>query len=122
VNVLVDSSVWIAHFRKPDATLAELLEQDQVLVHPMVLAELACGTPPEPRARTLDDVSQLRPCRQATLAEVMDFIDREKIYGLGCGVADMHLLASTLVTPSAKLWTRDKRLSGLADRFGIAYQ
>ncbi len=52
----------------------------------------------------------------------MDFIEREKLYGLGCGLVDVALLASTLITPGAMLWTLDKRLTVLAGRFGVAYQ
>lgn len=48
-------------------------------------------------------------------------MEREKLYGLGCGLVDMTLLASTLLTAGAQLWTLDKRLANLADRFGVAY-
>ena len=52
----------------------------------------------------------------------MEFIEREQLYGLGCGLVDMVLLASTLITPGAELWTLDKRLAGLAERFGVMHQ
>jgi hypothetical protein len=52
----------------------------------------------------------------------MEFIEREKLYGLGCGLVDMALLASTLITPGAELWTLDKRLADLAGSFGAAYR
>ena len=41
--VLVDTSVWVAHFRDKNADLASLLHSDQVLCHPLVIGELACG-------------------------------------------------------------------------------
>lgn len=119
--VLIDTSVWVAHFRQHNAALASLLASDQALTHPMVLGELACGTPPE-RQRTLSDLSMLQPAQQASLREVMDFIDLERLYGLGCGLVDMTLLASTLLTPGASLWTLDKRLADLAERFKVAHQ
>ena len=120
MNVLVDTSVWIDHFRKGNDALANLVVLDLVLTHPMVISEIACGTPPE-RTRTLNDMGLLRSCTQASLGEVMAFIDRENLYGLGCGLVDLVLLASTLMTPGAVLWTFDKRLAGLAGRFGAAY-
>lgn len=52
----------------------------------------------------------------------MDFIEREKLYGFGCGLVDMVLLASTLITPGAELWTLDKRLAALSERFGVMHQ
>lgn len=122
MSVLIDTSVWVDHFRKRNDILVDLLEKDLAQGHPMVLAELACGTPPAPRLRTLQSMGLLRPCHQASLQEVMDFIEREKLYGLGCGLIDICLLASTLMTPGAQLWTLDKRLGTMAERFGVAFQ
>ena len=75
MNVLIDTSVWIDHFRNGNVTLVELVEADLALNHPMVTAELACGTPPQPRAQTLYSISLLRPCNPASLEEVVNFID-----------------------------------------------
>ena len=71
--------------------------------------------------KTLSDLASLRQPQQATLREVMDFIEREKLYGEGCGIVDMSLLASTLITPGSELWTLDKCLSSLSLRFGVMY-
>lgn len=121
MSVLVDTSVWSDHFRRPNAVLAELIVLDQALTHPMVIGELACGTPPEPRFRTLGDMGLLLPANQATFSEVNDLIEREKLFDLGCGLVDLSLLASTLITPGAMLWTLDKRLCALSSRFGVCF-
>jgi len=121
MTVLVDTSVWADHFRRPNAVLAELMVLDQVLTHPLVVGELACGTPPEPRLRTLGDMALLLPADQAAPAEVRDFIEREALFDLGCGWIDLTLLASTLMTSSALFWTLDKRLASLATRFGVCF-
>ncbi|MCA7888887.1 PIN domain-containing protein [Burkholderia contaminans] len=121
MSVLVDTSVWVEHFRRPLPALAQLLHVDGALTHPLVILELTCGTPPEPRARTLGDLGLLRQTRLASPAEVADWIERERLYGLGCGAVDCTLLASTLLTPSARLWTRDRRLAQLAERFDVRY-
>ena len=121
MSVLIDTSVWSDHFRRRNGILVELIELYQALTHPMVVGELACGTPPEPRARTLSDIDLLQPANQASLSEVREFIEREKLFGLGCGLVDFALLASTLITPGALLWTLDKRLAGVATRFGCAF-
>ena len=120
--VLVDTSVWVNHFRRRDSALVALLQADRVVIHPLVIAELACGTPPEPRTRTLGDLELLQPAQQATLTEVRALIEREHLYGLGCGLVDLLLLASVMLTPAAQLWTLDKKLDALAVRFGVAYQ
>jgi predicted nucleic acid-binding protein len=122
MSVLIDTSVWIDHFRRGNDALVDLIGLDLALTHPMVILEIACGTPPAPRIQTLSSITLLQPCNQASLSEVMDFIELEKLYGLGCGLVDMALLASTLITPDAELWTLDKRLAQLARRFGAAHR
>jgi predicted nucleic acid-binding protein len=121
MSVLIDTSVWIDHFRNANSALVDLMELDLALTHPMVILEIACGTPPA-RAQTLSDMKFLQRCNQASLPEVMAFIEHEKLYGLGCGLVDMVLLASTLITPGTEFWTLDKRLADLATRFGVAHQ
>lgn len=121
MNVLIDTSVWVDYFKHGNKNLIELMSLDFAMTHPMVLLELACGTPPAPRQQTLQDIGLLRHCQQATLTEVMIFIELEKLYGLGCGLVDMSLLASTLLTPDTQIWTLDKRLLQLATRFRVAY-
>ncbi|HHT8902602.1 PIN domain-containing protein [Burkholderia cenocepacia] len=121
MSVLVDTSVWVEHFRRPLPALIQLLRVDNVLTHPLVILELTCGTPPEPRARTLGDLALLRQTRLATPGEVADWIERERLYGRGCGAVDCTLLASVLLTSSTRLWTRDRRLAQLAEKFGVHY-
>ncbi len=121
MNVLVDTSVWVDHFKNSNTKLRELLNQDNVLSHPMIIGELACGTPPAPRPRTLNDIKLLKMANQANFNEILGFIERDKIYGMGCGFVDISLLASVLITPDTMLWTLDKRLSKLAKRYNISY-
>ncbi len=121
MNVLVDTSVWVAHFRRSNDTLVNLIARDGVLGHPLVLAEIACGTPPAPRQLTLGYMALLGQAHVASWAEVMAFIEREKLYGLGCGYVDIALLASACITPDAALWTMDKKLLNLARRFSVQF-
>lgn len=103
------------------AALVDLIERDRVLGHPFVLAEIACLTPPAPRERTLGDMALHGQAHVASGTEVMAFIEREKLYGLGCGFVDIALLASACITPDATLWTLDKKLFDLATRFGVQF-
>lgn len=121
MNILVDTSVWVDHFKHGNDNLAHLIQSDFALIHSMIILELACGTPPAPRQQTLSDIALLRRCNHATSDEVLTLIEREKLYGLGCGLVDISLLASTLLTPDAQLWTEDKRLASLAMRFGVDF-
>jgi hypothetical protein len=121
-GVLVDTSVWIDHFRRRNESLVNLLTLDLALTHPMIVTELACGTPPAPRARTLTDIATLPQARQASLHEVRELTEREQLFGLGCCLVDLALLTSALLTPGSQLWTQEKRLLQLANRFGVTYQ
>jgi predicted nucleic acid-binding protein len=119
--VLADSSVWVEHFRKTNGMLQSLLATDQVLSHPLILLEIACGSPPAPRERTLSDLKKLRQSVIATTEETLELIERGRLQDLGCGAVDMCLLASVLLTPNTLLWTVDKALDVLAARFGVAF-
>ena len=84
--VLADSSVWGSAFpRKPNDTLQSLLAADQLLCHPLIVLELACGTPPGPRERTLGDLKTLQTSVVATTEETFELIERERLQDLGCG-------------------------------------
>jgi len=110
--ILVDTSIWVDHLRKGDARLKTFLGAGQVVIHPFVLGELALGNLRQRNAV----LSSLRGLPHAVLArneEVMDFIERHALAGLGIGFVDAHLLASARLT-SAFLWTRDKRLLAAA--------
>lgn len=120
-GVLVDTSVWVDHFRTRNDALVGLLALDLVMTHPLILGEISCGTPPN-RAQVLADLSSLHQAQQASIREVLEFIEQERLFGLGCGLVDLLLLASTLMTPAAELWTLDKRLGALAERFGVRHQ
>jgi len=119
--VLADTSVWIAHFRKPNPALQTMLSADQVLCHPMVLIEIACGTPPAPRERTLSDLRLLRSATVANTDETLALIEREQLQDSGCGAIDLLLLGSVLLTSDAVLWTLDKNLRALAAHFDILF-
>lgn len=98
-----------------------MVAMDQVLCHPLIVLELACGTPPAPRERTLGDLKKLRQAVVATTDETLALIEREQLHDSGCGAMDMALLASALLTPDTLLWTIDKNLGALATRLGVAF-
>lgn len=117
--ILVDSSIWIDHLRKADPALVDLLDGDAVLVHPWIIGELALGHLLD-RAEVIDDLQTLPEAVLAADFEVLEMIEKERIYGLGIGWVDAHLLASARLTTGARLWTRDRRLGAAAERLGLA--
>jgi predicted nucleic acid-binding protein len=118
--ILVDTSVWVDHLRKGDAELIHLLQENQILIPPFVIGELACGTL-KARKKILDLSNSLSPATVATDQETMAFIEVHAIMGRGIGYIDAHLCASAQLS-NAKLWTRDKRLRSMATKMGWSYQ
>ncbi|MES9952691.1 MAG: type II toxin-antitoxin system VapC family toxin, partial [Candidatus Thiodiazotropha sp. 6PLUC2] len=118
--ILVDTSVWIDHLRSGDDALMTLLNSAQVLMHPFVLGELACGN----LSQRVEVLSLLQNLPQAAVAqdgEVLFFIEQHELMGRGIGYVDAHLMAAVVLDRGARLWTRDKRLHILADKLGMAY-
>ncbi len=116
--ILVDTSVWVAHLREGHSGLASLLDRGEVLMHPFVLGELACGTLLA-RETTIELLEQLPSITMADHSEVMAFIERQRLHGRGIGYIDVHLLASAAID-AARLWTKDRRLQGLATKLDLA--
>ena len=119
--ILVDTSVWVDHLRRREPALAVALDAGQVLMHPFILGELACGNLKR-RAQVLALMGDLPQAPVATEMEALDFIDRRRLMGRGIGYIDVHLLASVVLTGTARLWTRDKRLATVADDFALAFR
>jgi len=118
--ILVDTSVWIDHLHKAIPQLAEALEREDVLMHPFVVGELACGQLAR-RREVLDLLSTLPPGLVATDDETLHLIEQRRLMGRGIGWVDVHLLASVIMTEAAQLWTRDKRLRDVAAKLGAAF-
>jgi predicted nucleic acid-binding protein len=119
--ILVDTSVWIDHLRIGDPQLTVLLQEAQVLTHPWVIGELALGQLSR-RSDILGLLSNLPQATVATETEVMTLVETQHLFGRGIGYVDTHLLAATLLTTDASLWTRDKRLAAVAADLGISYR
>lgn len=116
--MLVDTSVWIDHFRRRNPTLATHLEQGDVATHDFVIGELACGSLKDrATVRTLMDA--LPRCAAIPHDEVLHLIDAHKLMATGLGWVDVHLLASALLA-GMPLWTLDGPLMKAATRLGLA--
>ena len=118
--ILVDTSVWVDHLRSGDAQLIDLLERAQVVMHPFVVGEMACGSLGD-RSSVLELLQDLPAASVAESEEVLGFIERHVLHGKGIGYVDVHLLASVALTEGTKLWTRDKRLLVAAQAQGCAF-
>jgi predicted nucleic acid-binding protein len=116
--ILVDTSVWIDHFRAADPQLVAALNRNDVLTHPFVLGEIALGSVAN-RATVLRLLANLPAAAPATHDEVMAFIGAHALANTGLGLIDAHLLAAAMLTPGAVLWSRDKTLRAAASRLQI---
>ena len=118
--ILVDTSVSINHLRVNDPRLVSLLERNEVLIHPMVIGELACGNVNN-RAELFSLLSSLPQVPVATDDEVIFFVEHHKLMGKGIGYIDAHLLTAATLAAPTQVWTTDRRLLELAAHLGVAY-
>lgn len=116
--ILVDTSVWIDHLRKPDSSLLRLLESRRVLIHPLIIEEIACGYLRD-RLEITSLLHSLPLAPVAAHTEVLSLISNKSLYGVGLGAIDVHLIASTLLS-GAKIMSKDKALVREACRLGVS--
>ncbi|MCC5850445.1 MAG: VapC toxin family PIN domain ribonuclease [Verrucomicrobia bacterium] len=118
--ILVDTSIWIDHFRKTSPNLVGKLKSEQVVMHDFVLGELACGNLTN-RKEIIALLHALPHVNKIQDDEILLFVEQHALMGRGIGLIDIHLLASSILDRCA-LWTRDKRLLGIAEEMGIAFR
>lgn len=111
--VLVDTSVWVSHFRETQIDLVNLLHDGKVACHPFIVGELACGNLKN-REIVLSLLEALPTSAEAEHEEVLTFIERHSLMGKGLGYVDLHLLASAVLS-RLPIWTLDKKLEQVAD-------
>ena len=116
--ILADTSVWVEHLRHGLPRLATLLQGGEVLIHPSVIGELACGNLRN-RSQVLELMQGLPAAKVASDAEVLLLIEREQLMGRGIGYVDVHLLAAARLS-HCRLWTQDRRLAAVAEEQGLA--
>jgi predicted nucleic acid-binding protein len=116
--ILVDTSVWIDHLRSVDAKLESLLQADQVMTHPYIRLELALGSIAS-REKVLADLALLPQAPVVATEELFGLIDHKKLYRRGIGLTDLHLICCAIFDTSVWIWTRDRRLSEIADELGL---
>ena len=119
--ILVDSSVWIDHLRTPIPRLLRELRARNVLMHSLVLGELACGTIRN-RAARLKEWRSLRHLQELPHDEVIALIEANGLIAVGLGFVDAHLLFATVHDGEASLWTRDARLRRACESCGVAFE
>ena len=115
--MLIDTSVWIDHLRRGDDALVERLDDAEVWCHPFIRGELACGH----LGNRQEILSLMLALPEAPLAgheEVMTLVESRRLMGRGLGWVDVHLLASAMLA-GIDLWTRDRRLAGVAEELGL---
>jgi len=117
MNVIVDTSVWIDHLKKSVEELSVLLEEGKVLSHSWVIGELATGQMRN-RNAVLGNMKLLPQAKEATLEELLDLVEEEKLYGRGLSLTDVQILASALLS-EAKILTRDRAMLLVSKELGV---
>ncbi len=118
--ILVDTSVWIDHLRSAESELINLLQAGRVLIHSMIIGELACGTLKN-RTQRLSDWGALPGITELSHASVLSAIESRHLMGRGIGFVDAHLLCAVLNHNGTLLWTRDRSLKRSAEECGVIF-
>jgi predicted nucleic acid-binding protein len=118
--VLVDTSIWITHLRQGNRQLETLLMDAEVMCHPFIIGELACGNLKN-RDEILFLLKSLPLAPAIEFDEFIFFIERNWLMGIGIGIVDVHLLASAQLT-QIPLWTADRRLKSAATKLNLVYK
>jgi predicted nucleic acid-binding protein len=117
--VLVDTSVWISHLRDGSYGLMELLNNGDVLCHPFIIGELACGNIKN-RNEIISLLRSLPMAKTLVHDEVLKFTEDRKLARRGLGFIDVHLLASAILSDSP-MWSLDKKMSNIALELNIDF-
>ncbi len=117
--VLVDSCVWIKHFRQRNPLLVNMLEDGEVWCHPIVVGELSMGNLKN-RHLTIFDLAKLNRPPIATFAETRQMIEARRLWGRGIQWNDARILASAILG-QVPLWTFDIRLNEIAKELGVGF-
>ncbi len=118
--ILADTSVWIDHLRHGNARLEQLLNDGEVVCHPFIIGELACGNIRN-RKEILSLLGTLPTVEHIDEEELLLFIEKNNLMGKGLGLIDMHLLAAALLS-EVSLWTLDAKSKKQASLLGLAYK
>ncbi len=116
--ILADTAVWIDFFREGQPELRRLLEKNQVVMHPCIVAELALGSVHD-RLQTLAGLDNMPQLRMVSLPDVRQMIEARGLFSMGIGLTDAHLIASCLTAPGTLIWTTDARLGKVAESLSI---
>ena len=118
--IIVDTSIWVNHLRQGSRQLEKLLLDAEVMCHPLIIGELACGNLKN-RNEIISLLQSLPMAPTIEFDEFLFFIDRNHLMGKGLGFVDVHLLASAQLT-GVPLWTADKRLKSAADQLELTFK
>ena len=118
--VIVDTSIWSTHLRQGSRQLEKLLMNAEVMCHPFIIGELACGHLKN-RNEIISLLQSLPLAPTIEFDEFLYFIDRNHLMGKGVGFVDVHLLASAQLI-GIPLWTADKRLKSAADLLELTFK
>lgn len=117
--ILADTSAWINHWRTPNLRFARLLANQQIVMHPFIMGELATGSLKE-RYKTLLGLRRIYTLHPVAHEDVLDLLETKKLFSRGVGYMDLHLLAAALANPPVRILTDDRRFGLVVEEFGLS--
>jgi predicted nucleic acid-binding protein len=116
---LVDTNLWIQHFRSQSSPLAQHLLNGEVMTHELIIGELSLGSFRKSNRKViLSRLHALERLPSASYQEILDFVETKKLYSAGIGWVDVCLLYACWIH-KVRLLTEDKAMKRLAHQLGI---
>ncbi len=118
--IIVDTNIWVTHFRSPIPALFKMLDDEYVYCHPFVLGELVSGSIAN-REGIIAELGEIFEPPVGRTEEFLAFVETRKLFSRGIGFVDCHLLLSAVLSGDSKIWTNDKRLKAVSIEMGLNF-
>jgi predicted nucleic acid-binding protein len=113
--ILVDTSVWIDHFKKKNNTLSQWILDGMVCTHPLIIQEICLGDFKQ-KTMIVDSLKHLILVPMISHQEFILFSSKHNFKKVG--VVDVHILASAILS-RCSLITSDKALALAAQKINL---
>jgi len=116
--VIPDSDIWESFFAEENIEFEELLERGEILVSPIIFAELKGSKSIDNKTlQVLKQLPQVPNFEQSALSAV---VSKNKLKQFGLAAPQTEMLA-TAIALKAKVWTHNRSFRTIATVFGLCF-
>ena len=113
--ILVDTSIWIDHFKKKNEILSQWILDGMVCTHSLIIQEICLGDFKQ-KVKIIDSLKHLIIIPMISHQEFILFSTKHNFRKVG--VVDVHLIASAILS-RCSIMTSDKSLALAAQKVDL---